>query len=126
MGVTKDQFYDPEKFALLPMGFCFPGSGKSGDLPPLPECAPAWREQLLAQLPNLEITLVIGHYDQAYHLGNAKVTVSQLVRSWKDYWPKVLPLPHPSPGHNIWLRKNPWFETEVLSPLKQRVAEILG
>lgn len=126
MAISKKVFYNEEKIALLPMGFCYPGTGKSGDLPPRPECVPAWREQLLGQLDQLELVLVIGQYAQDYHLDRGKRTLTEVVKSWQDYWPKVMPLPHPSPRNNIWLRKNPWFEEELLPPLKQRVAEVLG
>ncbi len=125
LGVTREVFYNPEKIAILPMGFCFPGSGKSGDLPPRPECAPAWREQLLGQLRDLALTLVLGKYAQAYHFGESNTSVTELVKSWDTYWPKLVPLPHPSPRNNPWLRKNPWFETDLLPALRQRVAEVL-
>ncbi len=125
LGVTREVFYNPEKIAILPMGFCFPGSGKSGDLPPRPECAPAWREQLLGQLRDLALTLVLGKYAQAYHFGESKTSVTELVKSWDTYWPKLVPLPHPSPRNNPWLRKNPWFETDLLPSLRKRVAEVL-
>ena len=125
LGVTHDVFYDPEKIAILPMGFCFPGSGKSGDLPPRRECADAWREQLLAQLCDVEVTVVLGQYAQAYHFGEAASSVTNLVKSWRSYWPKMIPLPHPSPRNNGWLRQNPWFEAEVLPALQIRVSEVL-
>ena len=125
LGITRDVFYDPEKVAILPMGFCFPGSGKSGDLAPRSECAPAWREQLLSQLSQLELTIVLGSYAQRYHCGDASSSVTDLVKSWRTYWPNIIPLPHPSPRNNIWLRKNPWFEVELLPLLRQRVSESL-
>ncbi len=122
MGVDRDIFYDAEKIAILPMGFCYPGTGKSGDLPPRPECAEHWRKKLLAQLPNIELTLVIGQYAQDWHLGKRqKENLTETVRAWKDYWPKILVLPHPSPRNNIWLKKNPWFEKEILPQLKSAV-----
>ena len=126
MGVTRDVFYDPEQVAILPMGFCYPGTGKSGDLPPRAECAPAWREQLLSRLSQLELTLVIGQYAQAYHLDEAKSSLTEKVRAWRNYWPDTVPLPHPSPRNNIWLRRNPWFETDLLPVLRQRVAAVLS
>jgi uracil-DNA glycosylase len=126
LGVTRDVFYDPKQVAILPMGFCFPGSGKSGDLAPRAECAPAWREQLLSHLSQLEVTVVLGRYAQKYHFGEASSSVTDLVKSWRTYWPNMIPLPHPSPRNNIWLRKNPWFEVELLPSLRQRVSESLG
>lgn len=126
MGIDRDVFYDPELVALLPMGFCYPGTGKSGDLPPRPECAPAWRAQLLARLDKLQLTLVIGQYAQAYHLDEPKSSLTEIVQRWRDYWPNVVPLPHPSPRNNLWLRRNPWFEMQLLPMLRQRVAEVLA
>jgi uracil-DNA glycosylase len=125
LGVTPEVFYNPNQVAILPMGFCFPGTGKSGDLPPRPECAPAWREKLLRHLGDLKLTLVIGQYAQAYHLSDAVESVTNTVRSWRKRWPSVIPLPHPSPRNNIWLRRNPWFEEELLPQLRARVAEVL-
>ena len=126
LGVTREVFYDPQQIAILPMGFCFPGSGRSGDLPPRPECAPAWRKQLLGQLRHLEVTVVLGQYAQAYHFGEASSSLTELVRSWRTYWPHMVPLPHPSPRNNLWLRRNPWFENELLPPLRMRVSEVLA
>ncbi len=125
MGVTREVFYDPEQIAILPMGFCYPGTGKSGDLPPRPECAPAWRAELLGKLRRLEVTLVIGQYAQADHFGAASGSVTDLVKSWRNHWPHTVPLPHPSPRNNLWLRRNPWFETELLPSLRKRVSEVL-
>jgi uracil-DNA glycosylase len=119
MGVTREVFYDAQLVAILPMGFCYPGTGKSGDLPPRPECAIAWREQLLGRLKNLRLTLVIGQFAQAYHLESRALTDN--VRAWRSYWPDIVPLPHPSPRNNIWLRRNPWFEAELLPLLRKRV-----
>ena len=124
MGISKDVFYDPERVAILPMGFCYPGTGKSGDLPPRPECAPEWREKLLAELRGLKLTLVIGQYAQAYHFGKTG-SVTDVVQAWQDRWPDVIPLPHPSPRNNLWLRRNPWFEEELLPVLRDRISEIL-
>ena len=125
LGVSREVFYDPEQIAILPMGFCFPGSGKSGDLPPRPECAPAWREQLLGTLRHLEVTFVVGRYAQAYHFGEASSSLTELVKSWRTYWPLTVPLPHPSPRNNQWLRRNPWFEVELLPVVRKRVSEVL-
>ena len=125
LGMPREIFYNPRHVAILPMGFCFPGTGKAGDLPPRPECAPAWREKLLTQLKNLKLTLVVGQYAQTYHLPNAGVSVTATVQLWRSYWPDVVPLPHPSPRNNIWLRRNPWFETELLPLLRDRIAKVL-
>ncbi|MFT5130405.1 MAG: uracil-DNA glycosylase [Rhodothermales bacterium] len=126
MGLTRERFYDPNQIAILPMGFCFPGSGKSGDLPPRPECAAAWRTQLLERLRHLKLTLLIGQYAQAYHFGQTKTSLTERVKSWRTHWPSVLPLPHPSPRNNIWLRRNPWFAAEVLPALRIQVVEALA
>lgn len=125
LGISREMFYDAQQIAILPMGFCFPGTGKSGDLPPRPECAPAWRAQLLSQLHNIKLTLVIGRYAQAYHLPNEAGTLTETVQVWPKYWPNVVPLPHPSPRNNLWLKRNPWFESELVPHLQNRVAEIL-
>ena len=126
LGVTREAFYDPQQFAILPMGFCFPGTGKSGDLPPRPECEPAWRKQLLEQLHDVQMTLVLGKYAQDYHFGKSKSSLTELVKSWRTFWPDKVPLPHPSPRNNIWLRRNPWFEAELLPSLRKRVSEVLA
>lgn len=126
LGVTREVFYDPARLAIVPMGFCYPGTGKSGDLPPRPECAPAWRAKLLGHLDALELTLVIGQYAHAYHFGGGRRSLTETVRDWRAYWPSVVPLPHPSPRNNLWLRKNPWFEAEVVPALRERVASVLG
>lgn len=127
MGIDRDIFYDGSKIAIIPMGLCYPGSGKSGDLPPRPECAETWREKLLSNLPEIELTLLVGKYAQNYHLGALqKKNLTQTVISWKEYWKiKLLPLPHPSPRNNMWLRRNPWFEKDVLPTLKFQVQQIL-
>ena len=126
LGISREVFYDAQQVAILPMGFCFPGTGKSGDLPPRPECAPTWRAQLLSQLPNIKLTLVIGRYAQAYHLPNETGTLTETVQAWPKYWPNVVPLPHPSPRNNLWLKRNPWFENELVPQLQNRVAAVLG
>lgn len=125
MGVDKETFYDEQKLAILPMGFCYPGTGKSGDLPPRPECAPAWRQPLLNRLKNVGLTLVIGQYAHAWHLPNPAKTLTENVRNWQNYWPDLLPMPHPSPRNNMWMRRNPWFEEEVIPELQLRIAELL-
>jgi len=123
LGMSRDEFYNPKQVAILPMGFCYPGRGKSGDNPPRPECAPAWRERLLAHLPQLELTLLVGRYAQQWHLG-ADETLTETVKHWRRYWPHQMPLPHPSPRNNLWLRRNPWFENELLPPLRQRISAL--
>lgn len=125
LGVDRQQFYDPGLFAILPMGFCYPGTGKSGDLPPRNECAAAWRRQLLDQLPCIELTLVLGQYAQLWHLDSRKLSLTERVKDWRGGWPEMLPLPHPSPRNNRWLRQNPWFQAEVLPELQARVNQIL-
>jgi uracil-DNA glycosylase len=125
MGVSENVFYDPRGVAILPMGFCFPGSGSSGDKPPRPECAPAWREALLKEMVDVRLTLVLGQYAQAYHLDGPKRRVTEAVASWKEFAPDVIPLPHPSPRNQAWFKKNPWFEAEVLPVLRSRVAELV-
>ncbi len=126
LGLSKQDFYDEQKVAILPMGFCYPGAGKSGDLPPRPECAPLWRAKLLAQLTNLQLTLVIGKYAMDYHMPSAHQTLTETVAQWRSYWPGIVPLPHPSPRNNIWLAKNPWFSQELLPLLRNRVDEALA
>ena len=125
MGVTPKQFYNSELFAILPMGFCYPGTGKSGDLPPRPECAATWRALLLRQLPGIETSLVIGEYAHEYHFGKNNLTVTKLVENWQQYWPGQIPLPHPSPRNNIWLKKNPWFEAEVVPVMRAHITSLL-
>ena len=126
LGLSREVFYDARKVAILPMGFCFPGSGTSGDLPPRPECAPAWREALLARLTRLELTLVIGRYAQAWHLPNSQATLTQAVEDWRASWPHTVPMPHPSPRNIAWLKHNAWFEAELLPRLRERVAQVLA
>ena len=149
MGIDKTIFYDSSKVAILPMGFCYPGKGKSGDLPPQPQCAKLWRQLLHQHLGNVQLTLLIGQYAQRYYLGkgfrfdnrfgrpnefasslnidsgNEFVSLTQTVKNWQSYLPHFLPLPHPSPRNNIWLRNNPWFEQEVLPVLRRSVAQTL-
>ena len=125
LGVSRDVFYDARKVAILPMGFCYPGTGRSGDLPPRPECAPQWRAPLLAQLKNLQLTLVIGQYAQAWHLPDEGSSLTEIVQAWRKHWPETVPLPHPSPRNNLWLKRNPWFEAELIPVLQARVATIL-
>ncbi|SEL73495.1 uracil-DNA glycosylase, family 4 [Colwellia chukchiensis] len=128
--VEQKTFYDPTLFAILPMGFCYPGRGKSGDLAPIGACAKQWREKLLAHLTQLELIIAIGSYAQNYHLGTRKkVNLTQTVKSWQSYTENtrlpILPLPHPSPRNNIWLKKNPWFEQDVLPYLQHKIKNIV-
>lgn len=126
MGVDKTTFYDASQIAILPMGFCYPGTGKSGDLPPRKECANKWRSQLLELMPEIQAVLIVGQYALNWHLGSSKKkNLTETVKAWKEYWPEKLPLPHPSPRNNIWLKKNAWFELEVLPELKSVVNTIL-
>ena len=127
LGVDRDTFYDSGQIAIIPMGFCYPGTGKSGDLPPRPECAATWHQQLMDLLPRVELILAIGQYAQSWHLGaTRKRNLTETVRCWRVYQPRFLPLPHPSPRNNIWLKKNPWFAKLVIPNLQQSVARILG
>lgn len=126
LGVDRETFYDPQRVAILPMGFCYPGTGKSGDLPPRPECADAWREPLLRMLTDVRWTFVIGAYAMAWHLDLTKPEVTATVRDFAAYRRRrITPLPHPSPRNNIWLRKNPWFEADVLPDIHKRVRTAL-
>ncbi|WP_421870421.1 uracil-DNA glycosylase family protein [Marinoscillum sp.] len=126
MQISDVDFYNPEKVAIIPMGFCYPGKGKSGDLPPRQECAPKWHQQLLDLMPNVRLTLLIGLYAQRYYLGDEmKSTLTETVSNFREYLPEYLPLPHPSPRNNIWMKKNLWFEQEVLTDLREQVGKIL-
>ncbi|MGI9546664.1 MAG: uracil-DNA glycosylase family protein [Flavobacteriaceae bacterium] len=126
LGVTDEMFYDERLFALVPMGFCYPGKGNSGDLPPRPECAPLWHEALLSKMPELELVLLIGTYAQKYYLqGESRTNLTETVRSFQDYLPRYFPLPHPSPRNRFWLSKNPWFQLDVLPVLKLRAADLI-
>ena len=126
LGLPRELFYDAKRVAILPMGFCFPGTGASGDRPPRAECAPAWRTELLAHLRRLRLTLVIGRYAQAYHLPNAGASLTETVRAWAERGADTVALPHPSPRNNGWFKHNPWFEQELVPVLRTRVAEALA
>lgn len=125
MGVSRDWFYDQSNVAVAAMGFCYPGTVAGADLPPRRECAPLWREKLLAQLRHVRLTLVIGAYAQRWHLGrNAKPTTTQTVAAWREYGENVMVLPHPSWRNTAWLKANPWFETDVIPALRLRVSAL--
>lgn len=127
LDVTDEQFYNTKNFAIVPMGFCYPGKGKSGDLPPRPECAPQWHNSLLEHMPKVELVILIGMYAQNYYLKNkAKKTLTETVKNLEDYLPKYFPLPHPSPRNRFWLTKNSWFDKDVVPYLKGRVHELLN
>ncbi len=126
MGLERETFYDPDRIAILPMGFCYPGSSKAGDLPPRPECAPAWRAPLLAQLPRIELILVLGAHAHRHHFDDSHASLTRRVADWRRYWPDVIPLPHPSPRNNRWLKQNPWFAADLLPVLRARIAALLG
>jgi len=126
MGVDRACFYDERRIALLPMGFCYPGTAKSGDLAPRPECAAFWRSPLLDRLRDVKLSLVIGRYAIDYHLEPPDRSLTETVKSWRSYWPSIVPLPHPSPRNQVWLKRNGWFESELLPKLRERVADILS
>ncbi|ADR21365.1 IclR family transcriptional regulator [Marivirga tractuosa] len=126
LGVDKNQFYDEEVFALIPMGLCYPGTGKSGDLAPMKICAPLWHKRLFQAMTEVKLTLLLGKYAQGFYLGKqAKSSLTKTVQSFEEYRPEYLPLPHPSPRNNIWQSKNPWFKAEVLPYLKSRISDII-
>ena len=126
LGMPADVFYDATRVAIVPMGLCFPGTGTSGDLPPRPECALTWRATLLSRLQHLQLSLIIGQYALAYHFPDADGSLTEVVRAWRTHWPHTVPLPHPSPRNNLWLKRNPWFKQELLPALRARVADVLS
>ena len=126
LGVTNETFYNPENFAIMPMGFCYPGKGKGGDLPPRPECAPTWHHLMWKELTNVKLVLLVGMYAQKYYLKDKNnQTLTAMVGNYENYLPKFFPLPHPSPRNRFWLTKNPWFETDILPVLKEHIQQIL-
>ncbi len=126
LAISNEDFYNPEKIALIPMGFCYPGTGKSGDLPPRKECAQKWHKAVLDTCQSLELTILIGNYAQAYYLGREREkNLTQTVRVYKRYLPNFLVLPHPSPRNNIWLKKNPWFAQELIPQLQHLTGNLL-
>jgi len=127
LGIDRETFYDASKVAIVPMGFCYPGRGAGGDNPPRPECAPRWHARLLAQLPDVRLTLLVGQYAQRAYLGaRRRVSLTETVEAWRDYAPEYLPLPHPSPRNQPWLMRHTWFERDVLPALRERVAAALA
>lgn len=128
LGVDSETFYESGLVAVFAMGFCFPGySDKGADLPPRKECAPLWRARLMAAAPKFKTVVLVGGYAQGWHLkGGAKATLTETVRAWRDYAPEFFPVPHPSWRNNAWLKKNPWFETELLPALRAEIAAALG
>ena len=133
LGVTREEFYDPNHFAIVPMGFCFPGYDAHGsDLPPRRECAPRWRSQIIEAMPQVELVLAIGQYAQAFHLGDRRAaTMTETVRNWRSHLgsnrgPAVLAMPHPSWRNTSWLKKNSWFEEDLLPVLQERVGKLIS
>ncbi|MBC2732494.1 uracil-DNA glycosylase family protein [Thiobacillus sp.] len=126
LGLDPAQFYDPRRVALVPMGFCYPGSTASGDRPPRPECSRTWHGTLLPMLKQIRLRVVIGQYAQAYHLGDAcGASLTETVSRWRQFAPEMFPLPHPSPRNAIWLKKNPWFTEELLPVLRSTVRALM-
>jgi uracil-DNA glycosylase len=125
----REQFYEDPRIAIMPMGFCYPGKGKSGDLPPRAECAPLWHERLLNMMPNIELVLLIGQYAQAYYLNDDHKTLAERVEAYSQPQrmpgERYLPLPHPSPRNRRWLSQNPWFESQTVPLLQERIANLL-
>ncbi len=126
LNVSNAQFYNPDIFAIMPMGFCYPGKGKTGDLPPRPECAPQWHKRVLEAMVNVKLIILIGAYAQNYYLKEqACKTLTETVKNYKAFLPKYLPLPHPSPRNRFWLAKNPWFEKEVIPELQSIISILI-
>ncbi|AUC83047.1 uracil-DNA glycosylase family protein [Lacinutrix sp. Bg11-31] len=126
LNVSDEDFYNTKNFAIIPIGFCYPGKGKTGDLPPRKECAPEWHEQLLQKMPKVELVLLIGAYAQKYYLKEGfKKNLTETVGEYKTYLPKYFPMPHPSPTNRFWRSKNPWFEELVVPELQEKIREIL-
>jgi uracil-DNA glycosylase family 4 len=125
LGVTREQFYQPDLFAIMPMGLCYPGKGKSGDLPPARICAPVWHKAIKALLPNVAVTLLIGQYAQQYYLANKPKTLTETVKHWRRWAPHTFVLPHPSPRNTLWLRRHPRFEEQVVPALQTQIQQAL-
>lgn len=126
LAVDRETFYDPRIFGIMPMGFCYPGRGKGGDLPPRPECAPTWHGLLRQHMPQLQLTLLIGSYAQAYYLESGReATLTETVRNFENYLPQFFPLVHPSPRNRIWMHRNPWFEETVVPSLRKAIGDVV-
>jgi uracil-DNA glycosylase len=126
MGVDRSTFYDASRIAIIPMGYCYPGRGKGGDMPPRSECATLWLDRLLAHLPALELTLLVGQYAQRHFLGGRRrSSLAETTRAWQDYAPRYLPLPHPSPRNQPWLKRHPWFERGLVPELRARITALV-
>ena len=127
LGVDKKAFYDPDIFALMPMGFCYPGKSNGGDAAPRPECAPKWHHQLLGNMPDISLTLLIGQYAQKYYLKDkAKENLTETVLAYKEFLPNYLPMPHPSPRNVAWFLKNKWFENDLIPILRTEVSKVMS
>jgi uracil-DNA glycosylase family 4 len=127
LNVDETVFYDAEKFAIIPMGFCYPGKGKTGDLPPRKECAPLWHQRLFEEMPNIKLILLIGSYAQQYYLRKqSERTLTATVQNFENYLPTYFPLPHPSPRNNIWLKRNAWFEANLVPTLQEYIHRVLN
>jgi uracil-DNA glycosylase len=126
LGIGRETFYDRRRIAIVPMGFCYPGVDRNGgDNPPRPECAPAWQARFLALMPRIELTLLVGSYAQAFHLGRGRASMTETVATWRKHPGHLLPLPHPSWRNTAWLKRNPWFERDLLPVLRRRVAALV-
>lgn len=126
LGVTETEFYNPDNFAILPMGLCYPGKAKTGDLPPRKECAPLWHDAVWEQFKNVQLKIVIGKYAQDHYLKTyVKKNLTENVANYNDFLPSLFPIPHPSPVNRFWTIKNPWFEEDVVPKLKKRVSSII-
>lgn len=125
MGVDKDAFYDESHIAIIPMGYCYPGRGSGGDRPPRRECAQLWLDQLLARLPRIELTVLIGQHAQRHFLGDRrKLSLAETTKAWREYAPRYIPLPHPSPRNQPWFKRHPWFERQLVPVLQARIKSL--
>ena len=127
MGVDKDVFYDESRIAIIPMGYCYPGRGNGGDMPPRRECASLWLDHLLAKLPRIELTLLIGQYAQRHFLASRrKPSLAETTKAWREYAPQYIPLPHPSPRNQPWFKRHVWFEEQLVPMLQSRIKTLLA